>query len=97
MTKMGKIFVFMGPSCSGKDTIFKLVKASFKELKPIVLYTTRPRRENEINGIAYNFISTEKLNEMEELGQIIERRDYDTIHGIWTYATSNQNIDLYDY
>ena len=54
---MGKIFVIMGPSCSGKDTLFSEVSDYYLgKLKQIVLYTTRPMRTGEIDGITYHFI-----------------------------------------
>ena len=52
---MSKIFYFMGKSASGKDTIFKEIKERMPELKTIVLYTTRPIREGEQEGVEYHF------------------------------------------
>lgn len=91
---MGKIFLIMGPSSSGKDTIFKKIKELFPELKEITLYTNRPIRENEKDGIDYNFVSLDKLNEMEKNNEILEKREYNTVHGLWVYATAKTNIDL---
>ena len=91
---MGKIFILIGPSCSGKDTLFNVLKEKYPNLEPIVLYTNRPIRENEINGITYNFVSLEKINEMEQNNEIIEKRTYNTVHGPWVYATASSNIDL---
>lgn len=91
---MGKIFLIMGPSSSGKDTIFKKIKKLFPELKEITLYTNRPIRENEKDGIDYNFVSLDKLKEMEKNNEILEKREYNTVHGLWVYATAKTNIDL---
>ena len=92
---MGKIFVIMGPSCSGKDTLFSEVSDYYLgQLKQIVLYTTRPMRTGEIDGITYHFIDDNTLNIMKENNEIIETRLYNTVNGIWTYATSNTSIDL---
>ena len=91
---MGKLFVFIGPSSSGKDTIFKIIKDDYPELKEVVLYTTRPIRSEEIDGIDYHFISEEEMNELDKKNKLIERRDYDTSYGIWTYATGRDSIDL---
>lgn len=85
---MSKIFCLMGKSSSGKDTIFKeLCNDDKLKLKPIVSYTTRPKRVNETDGVEYNFINIDKLNEYEKLGKIIEVRRYDTVHGPWYYGT----------
>ena len=60
---MKKIFVFMGKSSSGKDTLFKELLKSATELDvvPYVLYTTRPMRENEEHGKDYFFVTDEKF------------------------------------
>ena len=92
---MGKIFYIMGKSASGKDTVFKEIKKQIPELKTIVLYTTRPIREGEKDGVEYFFVEEEKLEQFRKDGKIIECRSYDTIHGIWSYFTVDDNqIDL---
>ena len=48
---MGKIYYMMGKSSSGKDTLYKELMQRLPELKPLVLYTTRPMREGERNGV----------------------------------------------
>lgn len=93
---MGKIFCLMGKSSSGKDTIFKeIIKDDELALKPIVLYTTRPKREHEIEGVEYHFIDDNILNVYRKKGKIIEERQYNTINGIWHYCTIDDgNIDI---
>ncbi len=85
---MGKIFYIMGKSSSGKDTIFrKLQKDENLKLKTIVLYTTRPIREGEIDGETYHFVTEEQLKKIEKEGRVIELRAYNTVHGVWKYFT----------
>lgn len=93
---MGKIFCLMGKSSSGKDTIFSdLIKERELGLLPVVLYTTRPMRVNEVEGREYHFITEEQLREYETTGRIIEHRVYQTVHGPWHYATIDDGqIDL---
>ena len=92
---MGKIFYIMGKSASGKDTIFKEIKKQIPELKTIVLYTTRPIREGEKDGVEYFFVNDLELEKLKEKGKIIECRSYHTVHGIWNYFTVDDNqIDL---
>lgn len=86
---MSYIFYFMGKSSSGKDTLFKKVREYMPELKIIVGYTTRPIRANEVDGREYFFVSQEKMHEMEEKHQVIERRSYHTVHGVWNYFTAD--------
>ena len=73
--KMGKIFYLMGKSASGKDSIYKRLRSLCPELKSIVLYTTRPMRDGEQEGVEYHFIGQKQL------------RTYQTVFGPWSYAT----------
>lgn len=93
---MGKIFCIMGKSGSGKDTIFKAIMEDKNlHLKGIVLYTTRPKRSFETDGVEYFFINKEALNKYEQLHKIIECREYDTVNGKWYYCTIDDGqIDL---
>ena len=92
---MGNIYYMMGKSSSGKDTLFKEVQRELPELKTITLYTTRPIREGERDGVEYFFVSEETLNSYEKLGKVIELRAYNTVHGIWKYATIDDGqVDL---
>ena len=93
---MGKIFCLMGKSSSGKDTIFKEINDDKDlNLKPIVSYTTRPKRINETNGVEYFFINQDELNKFEKENKVIEKRVYHTVYGDWFYGTINDGqIDL---
>lgn len=92
---MGRIFYLMGKSSSGKDTIFKKIRELVPELKTIILYTTRPIREGETEGVEYYFTDEKKREELEKAGKLIESRTYDTVHGQWTYFTADDGqIDL---
>ena len=85
---MSKLFCIMGKSASGKDTIFKkLTQDENLNLKRVVSYTTRPMREGEQEGVEYHFVTAQRLGELQKEGKVIERRDYSTIHGIWSYFT----------
>lgn len=98
---MGKIFVVMGKTSSGKDTIYKKVSGSLLATegedapKSVVIYTTRPMRPGETNGVEYFFSTEEKLKELREQGRVIEERCFHTVHGLWYYFTVNDGqIDL---
>lgn len=84
-----KLIYLMGKSSSGKDTIFKILKQQL-DVNMYVMYTTRPMREEEINGITYNFITNEDMQEYinnKKEQKVIEYRTYQTVYGPWTYAT----------
>ena len=92
---MGRIFYLMGKSASGKDTIYKRLLEACPELKTVVLYTTRPMREGETDGVEYYFTTPERLEAFETAGRIIELRTYQTVYGPWSYATVDDGrIDL---
>lgn len=93
---MGSIFYLMGKSASGKDKIYaKLISNEDLNLKKIILYTTRPLRQGEEDGVQYYFADENKLNEFREKGLVIEERSYNTVHGLWTYFTADDGqIDL---
>ena len=55
----GKLFVFTGPSGTGKGTILKEVLASDDRLRLSVSATTRGPREGEVNGVHYWFLKKE--------------------------------------
>lgn len=92
---MGKICYIMGKSSSGKDTIFKKLKELLPDFRTIILYTTRPIRAGETDGVEYYFVDEDRLKEMDEKGSIIEMRAYDTKCGVWKYFTADDGqIDL---
>ena len=84
-----KIIYIMGKSSAGKDTIYKILKEKM-DVNTYIMYTTRPIRDGEIDGITYNFITSEEMKEYingEKKQRLIEYRTYNTVHGPWTYAT----------
>lgn len=89
---MNRIFYIIGKSSSGKDTIYKSLLADM-ELVPIVMYTTRPMRENERQGREYYFTDREQFEKMCNDGDVIERRIYNTVYGEWIYFTAKDSIN----
>ena len=89
---MGKIFYIMGKSAAGKDKIYsRLIGNQELSLKKLILYTTRPIRDGEKNGREYFFTDDRKLAELESQGLVIEKREYHTVHGLWTYFTADDD------
>ena len=93
---MGKIYCIMGKSASGKDTIYKRVLSECPELERIVLYTTRPMRDHETEGVEYHYTTSEGMDRFRSEGAVIEERTYDTVFGPWTYATVDDGTILPD-
>ncbi|MBR3421871.1 MAG: guanylate kinase [Ruminococcus sp.] len=90
---MNRIFCIMGKSSSGKDSLYTAIIGSLA-LTPLVIYTTRPMRENEKEGREYHFVDRPTFERMSAEGSVIESRTYHTKLGDWTYFTANDNIDL---
>jgi len=87
---VGKIFVIIGKSATGKDTVYKkLLEDRELNLKTCITYTTRPIRDSETNGVEYFFVDEEVLNKFQKENKIIEHRSYNTMHGVWHYFTAN--------
>lgn len=87
---MAKIFVVMGKSATGKDTIYKTLASDLSlNLREIVIYTTRPIRKGEQDGVEYHFVTEEELKRLQGDGKVIEHRSYKTVHGVWHYFTVN--------
>jgi guanylate kinase len=93
---MGRIFYIMGKSSSGKDTIYKrLIADKELRLKNIVLYTTRPIRAGEEDGVEYHFVDENVLDSLQRENRIVERREYKTCLGVWKYFTADdRSIDF---
>ncbi len=93
---MGKLFYVMGKSSSGKDTIYEeLLSREELGLRPFIMYTTRPIRTKETDGVQYHFVTEDALFDMQKKGQVIELRAYNTVHGIWYYFTADDgSIDM---
>ena len=83
-----KVIYIIGKSSVGKDTIYKILKEKM-DVVPYVLYTTRPIRNGEKDGVDYNFLTDELMKKYinEIPSNVIEYRTYNTVHGPWTYAT----------
>lgn len=93
---MGRIFVLMGKSASGKDTLYqKLLGDSRFDCLPYVIHTTRPMRDGEVDGREYHFSNEQELEGFRASGKLIESRVYHTVYGDWYYFTvDTDDIDL---
>lgn len=93
---MGKIYVLMGKSATGKDTIFRrLIGMKELLLHTVVGYTTRPIRRGETYGREYFFVGADEWQRLRQENKIIESRTYHTIAGDWHYFTvEDGQIDL---
>jgi guanylate kinase len=67
------LFIISAPSGSGKTSIMRKVMGNKRE---ILSYTTRPMRDNEEDGVDYNFITKELFEAIDATGDMIEKTQY---------------------
>lgn len=56
------VICILGRSCSGKDLLSQVLRAQFN-IEPIVSYTTKPKRQDQIEGKDHIFISGQEYLE----------------------------------
>ena len=81
------IIIFSGPSGVGKSTIINEL-LNHISLYFSISHTTRKKRNNEINGKDYYFISLNEFNKLIEENYFIEYEKY----GIDYYGTSKEQL-----
>ena len=80
-----KILAMMGKAGSGKDTVLRKIvkKGLIPNAKLIIPCTTRPRREYEVDGRDYHFITFEQFEDNILNNQMLEARVFNN----WGYGT----------
>lgn len=69
------MLVLVGKSGTGKTTIEeKLIQEH--GFKRAISHTTRPKRENDIDGYNYFFVSKEEMERLRQEGKLAERIEY---------------------
>lgn len=77
LTKEGLLIIISGPSGVGKGTIRRQVMIDDTlNLVYSVSMTTRAKRENEVNGVDYYFVSREEFDRNIELGNFLEWAEF---------------------
>ena len=78
MSNKGKLVVLSAPSGAGKTSICKELLKRNKNWLFSVSVTTREKRDNEVDGVDYIFISKEKFEHLDKFGELIES---EWVHG----------------
>ena len=87
--RKGMLIVISGPSGTGKGTICEKLLSEDPSLTFSVSATTRYRRETEIDGVHYHFISEEKYDELLAQDAFLEHA---TVHG-HRYGTLKSQVE----
>lgn len=70
LTHIKTKYVICGRGASGKDYLKD--KMAKRGLKPDVSYTTRKKREGEVEGVNYHYISVEEFEKMIERDELVQ-------------------------
>ena len=81
------IYIITGPSGVGKNTIINEL-SNHLEFYFSISHTTRPRRDNEIDGKDYYFITDDEFENLIKSDQMIEYEQY----GEFYYGTSKKEL-----
>jgi len=79
-----KYLFLMGPSGSGKTTLAKTLGDKPDKYKRLTQCTTREKRQNETEGVEYNFLTKgqfDKLNSENKLTTVVKREFGNTSYG----------------
>lgn len=68
----GSILVISGPSGSGKSTLLKKLLGDLDNVYFSISTTTRAKRENEIDGVNYHFISKDEFKKGIKNNEFLE-------------------------
>ena len=91
------IFVVVGKSGVGKDTIINNYLKKNDNITKVTQYTTRPMRLNEVNGKEYNFISDEEFDMLLSKNKFCCVEKYQVANGVtWKYAVKIDDLKKYD-
>jgi guanylate kinase len=82
------IYVISGPSGCGKSTLINRALADLEEVRFSVSHTTREKREGEVDGKDYYFVSPQRFQKMVEKREFIE---WAVVHGA-CYGTSRREL-----
>lgn len=75
-TRKGLLVSVSGPSGVGKGTVIDKVRERLPDIAHSVSVTTRPMRDNEIEGLSYFFRSEKQFKVMMAEGEILEHDIY---------------------
>jgi guanylate kinase len=90
MSEKTEKLIIVGPSGSGKDYLRRgLIK---KNLKYSPKFTTRPKRENETDGVDYHFISNEEFERLNKNEEIKVYQSFKIVDQTWNYGITTENF-----
>ena len=86
--KTGKLIVISAPSGTGKTTLVKRLLEKESNMIASISFTTRPLRENEIEGVDYFFVDKSEFKRMVAMEEFLEHA---TVFGNY-YGTQKEIV-----
>jgi guanylate kinase len=83
-------FVVAAPSGTGKTTVCRRIVESDEAIVFSISHTTRARREGEVDGIDYHFVTQGEFDRLIDDGAFLEWAEYN--HN--RYGTSRKSVDV---
>ena len=97
---MKKIFVIVGKSCAGKDTLVSFISEKL-DIPIIVTSTNRPMRKGEIQGVNYNFLPKKEMLKLYTSNKLVAHTFYNVfnegVEDIWHYGINKNDLEKHDY
>jgi guanylate kinase len=81
--------VISGPGAVGKDYLIAKLRERDPRLRYSVSYTTRPRRDYEVDGVHYSFVDEAEFRRLIAEGEYLEHAE---VNG-YLYGTSAQRVE----
>ncbi len=85
----GKLIVIVAPSGTGKSTLIEKLLSEHPQIKESVSMTTRPKREGEVHGKNYFYVSRDEFEWRMAKGEFLE---WANVHGN-LYGTNMQIVE----
>ncbi len=86
----GNLIIISSPSGGGKGTLIREILATVPHIGYSISLTTRARRDGEVNGRDYHFVSKDEFEEFRQKGGFLE---FAEVHGNF-YGTSLEQTRL---
>jgi guanylate kinase len=91
LSRPGLLVVISGPGGVGKDTVIEKLCRLDPSIRYSVSFTTRPRRDYEVDGVHYSFVTKPKFEELIGRGELLEWTRLEA-NG-YLYGTSRSRVE----
>ena len=85
----GELIIISGTTCAGKGTVIKRLLSEHNDLLLSISYTTRKKREYEVDGKDYYFVSKEEFKRKIDNNEFLE---YAKVHDDY-YGTPKKEVE----